>query len=121
MGHGTAQDLLTELSTVCTDVGAHRVMQISMDGPNVNWKLFDLLDKEIEKETNKLLCNIGSCGLHIVHNSFKCGHNAASWDVDNFLSSLHYLFKDSPARRDDFYTITGTSIKSHMPMGVLLF
>ena len=37
---------------------------MSMDGPNVNWKTYELLSTSIEKETNKKMLNIGSCGLH---------------------------------------------------------
>ena len=32
------------------------------------------------------------------------------WQVSSFLSSLYYLFKDAPARREDFVTISGSSL-----------
>jgi len=31
----------------------------------------------------------------------------SGWDVDEFLSSLHWLFKDTPARRDDYCKAVG--------------
>ena len=54
--------------------------------------------------------NIGSCGLHVVLNSFKRGMDAIGWQVSSFLSSLYYLFKGAPARREDFVTISGSSL-----------
>ena len=63
-----------------------------MDGPNVNWKLHRLLMEHVataDVHAPKLL-DVGSCSLHVVHNN--------------------WLFVDSPARREDFSTITGSSI-----------
>jgi hypothetical protein len=78
-----------------------------MDGPNVNWKLYDIMQESIEKESGNKLFNLGSCGLHILHNAFRDGCNAgAKWSIEYSLSSLRWLFKDSPARRDDFTNVT---------------
>jgi hypothetical protein len=52
------------------------------------------------------LVDIGSCGLHIVHGAFRDGAKDSEWDIGKLLSSLHYLFKDTPARREDFTTVT---------------
>ncbi len=38
-----------------------------MDGPNVNWRLFDKVNEEVKEEYNTSLLNIGSCGFHKVH------------------------------------------------------
>ncbi|GBO13657.1 Signal transducer and activator of transcription 5B, partial [Araneus ventricosus] len=43
-----------------------------------------------------------SSGLHIMHNAFKAGCIASTWGIVDFLTSLYYLFENSPARRDDF-------------------
>ena len=51
--------------------------------------------------------NVDSCGLHTVHNSFQAGGQASGWKVSSLLSSLYYLFKDSPARREDYCEVTG--------------
>ena len=78
------------------------MVQLSMDGPNVNWKFYDLMQKQIEKDTNSSMLNIGSCGLHIVHDAFKHGVDASGWTVDEFLKSVYWLLKDTPARRADY-------------------
>ena len=48
--------------------------------------------------------------MHVIHSSFKTGAESTGWNVSSFLSSLYYLFKDSPARRVDFKNVTGSSI-----------
>lgn len=83
-----------------------KMIQLYMDGPNVNWKLY-IMQESIEKESGKKLFNLGSCGLHILHNAFRDGCNTgAKWSIGYSLSSLRWLFKDSPARREDFTNVT---------------
>ena len=86
------------------------MQQISMDGPNVNWKFFKLFQEKMEENHNKQLLNVGSCGLHIVHNAFKKGSVSSGWGIDKLLSSLYYLYKDTHARREDFTTATGSKV-----------
>ena len=76
----------------------------------MNKKTYELLSTSIEEETKKKMLNIGSCGLHIIHNAFRSGSMETNWEVGQTLSSLYWLFKDSPARREDFVSITGSSV-----------
>lgn len=80
-----------------------------MDGPNVNLKLFDTLSGDLEGEIGSKLLNIGSCGLHVMHNAFKAGSNTTTWDIEHTLNSFYWLFKDSPARRGDYAKVTGST------------
>lgn len=111
MGHGTAIDMVEHFNKGIEDLQPHAkdMIQISMDGPNVNWKFFELMKNQILKDYDVTLINIGSCGLHVMHNAFKTGAQATDWGISSLLSSLYYLFKDSPARREDFQKVTGTS------------
>lgn len=111
LGHATANDMVKhfEDSVVNSGLPICNLVQISMDGPNVNWKFFTNMKKKLSDDFDTILINIGSCGLHIVHNSFKTGATAAEWKVEALLSSLYYLFKDSPARREDFLQISGST------------
>lgn len=109
IGHGTALHLQEELTKVLQSVGLNKLLQISMDGPNVNWRMYEDFGTEYKAELNQNVLNLGSCGLHIVNGAFVTGAVAADWDVETFLSSLYYLFKDSPARREDFQKVTGCS------------
>ena len=85
------------------------MVQISMDGQNVNWKFYDMMKVNLSEEFHTTPVNIGSCGIHTVHNSFKAGVVATEWSISPLLSSLYYHFKDSPARREDYVKVTGNS------------
>ena len=52
---------------------------------DVNWKFFTDVRKTLAGDYETILINIGSCGLHIVHNSFKTGATAAEWKVEALL------------------------------------
>ena len=111
LGHATANDMVQhfEESVVNSGLPICNLAQISIDGPSVNWKFFTDMKKKLADDYETILINIGSCGLHIVHNSFKTGATAAEWKVEALLSSLYYLFKDSPARREDFAKVSGST------------
>ena len=55
------------------------------------------------------LVDFGSSNLHTVHGSFKTGAEASGWSIKQLLKSCHQILKDSPARRDNFISITGCS------------
>ena len=88
----------------------NNIAQISMDGPNVNWKFFGDLKSKIHNDFGSVLINIDSCGVHIMHNAFKRGMDATGWKVDSYLSSLYRLFKDAPARNEDFLKVTNSDV-----------
>ena len=55
------------------------VLQLSMDGPSVNWKLMDHFKSEVgDSQKDPCILEIGSCGLHIVHGVFKSGFRGSS-------------------------------------------
>ena len=113
--HATAQHLMNAFTLALTERGLNlkKMLQVSMDGPNVNLKLFrdlkDYLKNESDPEDPELF-DIGTCSLHIVHGSYKTAHNACGWQVHVFLRSLYYLFKDFPSRRGDYVATTKSSI-----------
>lgn len=107
LGHSTAKDVSEKRNTVLSEVDLINLVQISMDCPNVNWKVFQTLQKQVETDVGKSLINIGSCGLHILHNAFRDGCKSSGWDIEHALSSVYWLFHDSPARYKDFVTATG--------------
>ena len=73
LGHAYAETLQEELYDCCSSFGLRGILQLSMDGPNVNWKTFDLLNAQIDGEVRHQLLNAGSCGLHTIHNAFRSG------------------------------------------------
>lgn len=83
-----------------------------MDGPSTNWKFYDQLvdDRKHEDPDMPSLLNIGSCSLHVVHGGFKYGATSTGWKLDSVLRSLWYVFENAPARREDYETITGSTV-----------
>ncbi|XP_063218747.1 uncharacterized protein LOC134529009 [Bacillus rossius redtenbacheri] len=108
IGHATADDLLKAFYKCTEKLDLSKLIQVSMDGPSVNWKFFKLLQENMRKEFNFECIDVGSCGLHTLNNSFKKGESATEWGISSVLTSLYSLFKDAPARRDDFEKLSTT-------------
>ena len=108
----TADNLMDHFTKSVLESGlqAKNIIQVSTDGPSVNWKFYGELKKKVNTDYGTTLVNNRSCGVHIVHNSFKRGMDGTGWQVSSFLSSLYYLFKDAPARGEDFVTISGSPL-----------
>lgn len=87
------------------------IIQISMDGPNVNLKmLHDLQAFLINEEDNQpQMFYCGTCSLHVVNGALKTAHNKSGWNVYEFLRVIWYFMKDFPSRRATFSNITGFS------------
>lgn len=107
MGHSTAEDMVEVFHQSTEGLAYKNLVQLSMDGPNVNLKFHKLIQTELERDVNPVLLNVGSCGLHILHGAFKKGADATQWNLDQFLSSAYWLLKDSPARRQDYSNAVG--------------
>lgn len=112
LGHATADDLLKAYMEATKRLEQNKLIQISMDGPNVNLKFHrDLLAlRHSLNESVPTLINIGTCGLHIVHGAFRKGFDSNGWKLDQLLKSLYYLFNESPARRADYAAQTGSTL-----------
>ena len=108
----TADNLMDHFTKSVLESGlqAKNIIQVSTDGPSVNWKFYGELKKKVNTDYGTTLVNNRSCGVHILHNSFKRGMDDTGWQVSSFLSSLYYLFKDAPARREDFISISGSPL-----------
>lgn len=93
----------------CTkELNLRNMISLSMDGPAVNWKFVNLLQQEHGVQFGGVqLAVVGSCGLHTLHNAFKSGFEV--WQVQKVLKSLHYLFHNAPARREDFTSTSSTT------------
>ncbi|XP_051985326.1 uncharacterized protein LOC127645689 [Xyrauchen texanus] len=108
MGHATAVDHKSVYKRSTENLPKENMVQISMDGPNVNWSFYSKVDKSLQDTHNVHLINIGSCGLHIAHGAFLRGVEGTDWKVGSILQSMHQLLSDSPARREDYFNITGS-------------
>ena len=51
------------------------------------------------------LIHIGTCPLHLIHNSFKSAISSVDWSIEEFLHNLSFWFSRSPSRRDDYLEV----------------
>ena len=49
LGHADAEAVHDKFESVCADLAYEKFAQLSMDGPNVNWKVFRLMQEDVEK------------------------------------------------------------------------
>ncbi|KAJ4946267.1 hypothetical protein JOQ06_023935 [Pogonophryne albipinna] len=75
LGHTPAEKLLESINRSLSPLDPKKLLQISMDGPTVNWKFLRIFQEDKSKEDPDApkLINLGSCGLHVVHGSFQTG------------------------------------------------
>lgn len=111
LGHATAADLLDGFLKALSGLDVKKLMQVSMDGPNVNKKFLQDLKLYLKGDPSMpIILNLGTCGLHTLHNSYKAAIKKTSWGIVEFLRALHYLFRHVPARRADYVRFSGSSI-----------
>ena len=56
------------------------------------------------------LINIGSCGLHIIHHSFKTHIEVADWDIKATAKDAFQTLHNSPATRADYISVSGSNL-----------
>ena len=49
------------------------LLALEIDGPNVNKDVWQAVNEKVNQAGSSRLLNIGTCNLHIVHNSFEKG------------------------------------------------
>ena len=101
LGHTTAKDLKKKVWRSYWAIRTWRkLLQICMDGPNVNWKLLDTIAEDrSSNEQYPILLNVGSCSLHVVHGAFRNGIKQTNWEIDLLLRSLHSLFNEDTCKK----------------------
>ena len=107
LGHTTHQDLHYSLQEGLRLFDMEKMVQLLMDGPNVNLKLLQKVKDSRDELGHSKLIDCDTCNLHTVHGAFKAGSEESGWNMKKLLKSCHKILKDSPARCDDFISITG--------------
>ena len=112
LGHATAADMFIHFKrgTALAVLDPSGLVQVSIDGPNVNWKFYRDLFQERRGEELPDLLNIVSCGLHVVHGSFQRGAKQSGLNLANILRSLWQVFHDVSPRRENFIQITSSDV-----------
>ena len=68
-----AKNLCNVLISSLKDLSAECLIQLSVDGPSTNSCVLQLLNDDSEEKGYPQIINIGSCGLHVMHGTFKAG------------------------------------------------
>ena len=77
----TAAETLDGFKEVHCDLDyVHNMIQISMDGPNVNWKMAEIANKHYKKQDPEAqsLLEMGICGLHVLDGAYKTAQSVSS-------------------------------------------
>ncbi|GBM75925.1 hypothetical protein AVEN_125336-1 [Araneus ventricosus] len=111
LGRTRASDLLQAFKDGLKSVEFKKILQISMDGPDINLKFLKDFKADLNTDPDdKKLLDLGSCGLHTLHCAFKSSMQETGWNIVPFLRTVYNLFKDSPARRALFTGVTTSSV-----------
>ena len=62
----TGQSLFDNLNESMGELEKNKLLQLAMDGPNVNWNVLDLLDDKFISDNFSKTLNISSCAQHTV-------------------------------------------------------
>ena len=107
-------DLYQNFLSSAEGMDERKLLQVSMDGPSVNLKFLRLLQSERKKKDIQELLDIGTCGLHTIHDAYITGTEASGWEIKKTLKVAYTVLHESPARRDDYQSVTGSS---KVPLG----
>ena len=109
LGPTVGKGLLECFKSGISELNYVKVLYVSMDVPKVNQKLSTLLCEDRNKVDANLpkLLNVESCGLHVVHRAFLLESSLLYGNQMGYRGHFGILFHDSPARREDYITLTG--------------
>ncbi|XP_066933369.1 uncharacterized protein [Clytia hemisphaerica] len=99
----------------------HLLLQMGMDGPNVNLAFEKILQKKIKTNSSAEILQLGTCSLHPVHSAFRKGLSELDFPFDSFFHDLSFYFHLSSARREDYKSmeeiteVTAEYVKKHGP------
>ena len=82
------------------------LVQLSIDAPSVNIKLLQVVQDDRKDKGLPYLLDIRTCGLHTLHGSFKTGIEKSEWEMKSLMKASFNLLHDSPARWDDYESVT---------------
>ena len=94
LGSAKAEDILQPLKADIAGLNSRKLIQIAMDGPNMNLK-FHKLFVEDPKKVDPDLIDIGTCSLHVVDGALQTGIKKSTLELDQLLTSLWWLFHNT--------------------------
>ena len=107
-GHTTGQQIADKISSIQDNgLALERLLMLESDGPNVNKTVWRIVNDALLTLPGRShgLVDIGTCNLHICHNAFGKGLGVFANEISEFFIDLHWWFKQSAARREDFEAV----------------
>ena len=118
VGHCLHEDLVNHYQEFADQfhLNSGYLLHFGMDGPNVNLA-FENKMSTLLSQSNTGFLKLGSCSLHPVHTAFAngikklfvcyitVGEKTTKFDLDDFFQDLHFFFKKSAARREDYKSL----------------
>ncbi|XP_021706443.1 uncharacterized protein LOC110678141 [Aedes aegypti] len=109
LGRSRAVDLLAAFKEGLGEIPLIKLLQVSMDGPNVNWAFLRELKVDIQHNDKELL-DVGSCGLHILPSKhFGCSSQMVRNIMERFMK-IDSLKNAAQVTKDEV-----NDIKNHLP------
>ena len=71
-------------------------------------------EARFDADVGKNLLDLGKCGLHIMHNTFKGGENTSTWNIKKLLSVICKIFHESPSYQADYEKLTSSSLRDYL-------
>ena len=87
-----ANNLFDALNNGLKDFHLNRMIHLSMDGPNTNWLVLNLFQKDRHEKERAPLVNLQSCGLHVVSGALQTGIKSTNWDLEKVFLFSHEVF-----------------------------
>ena len=87
-----------EFSSALKEFDGSKLLQISLDGPNINLKFLNDIAKDCVANEQHKLVFIGACGLHVTYRAFKTGAESIDWKMKKILKAAFQILHDSHAR-----------------------
>ena len=109
IGHATGQQIANKILSSNQDNGLSlkKLLTLESDAPNVNKTVWRIVNDALLALTERShgLVDIGTCNLHICQNAFGKGLGVFPNEISEFVIDLHWLFKQSAARKEDFEAV----------------
>ena len=118
LGNCTCDDLVDHFFEFVRDLGLDisLLLHLKIDGPNVNKSFKSKLAEELQKRGATYFLDVGTCSMLIANNAFLEGIKCLkdNVNVDQFAIDLHFFFKLSSARREDYRGVSElTDVTTH--------
>ena len=106
LGHSRNTDLYNSSTSMVDKLSENKLAQLSMGKPSMNVKLLQVVQDDRKDKGLLHLLDIGTCGLHTLHVSFKMGIGKGEWEMKSLVKASFNILHDSLARRDDYESVT---------------